>query len=168
MGGSVLKVKLPDGSIVDIPGFVGPPGKDGVPFNVNISIKSDESITADKTFEEIKLAYNKGMIVRGICEASIFTLCTASDVVFGFFGLLNGDICLMFCYASNAWGSTVIDVATTEYVDDCVDDMEKYVDNISKTKLDTEAGEDNNGKFLRVVDGKATWVALQNAEEVAF
>jgi hypothetical protein len=35
-------------------------------------------------------------------------------------------------------------------------------------KLNINAGYDNEGKYLKVVNGKATWVDFPNAEEVSF
>lgn len=40
--------------------------------------------------------------------------------------------------------------------------------NMLANKLNIDAGVENEGKFLKVVNGKATWVELTNAEEVAF
>lgn len=39
---------------------------------------------------------------------------------------------------------------------------------VKESYVSSSSSESDNGKFLQMVNGKATWVALTNAEEVAF
>lgn len=56
--------------------------------------------------------------------------------------------------------------ANKEYVDTCVKDANIYVDNkIYEISAVPNCSSDDDGKFLRVVAGKAVWQTVQNAEE---
>ncbi len=92
--------------------------------------ETNSSITADKTFEEISAAYSEGKNVIGLYGSSVLTLIIASASVVGFLQIINKGFKIFFCSSSNAWTTSVVNVATTEYVDDEIGDIEVALENI--------------------------------------